>query len=343
MIHDYVIIGGGVAGLSAAIRLTELGATPLLIESGSYPSHKVCGEFLSPECIPYLKKWGITPIEIRQLYLRTQSSQLSFTFPEPAGSLSHMTLDPLLMKYACLKGLDIRIETKVTHFKPKENEYDVHHIELSSGETLKAHSVLIATGRLNGLASKNLLECEYIGIKAHFEGVPTENRLEMFAFSGAYLGISPIENNKHNVACLAKNKLVAERGGVEVFMQQLIKKHPLLQAYLPEDKRLFSWMTAPIPFFGFKTTPNWRDAYFIGDGAATIPPATGDGLSMAILGGCMGAEFAFKKEYNKFKIDWHKMIKKFLFNFYIIFIRLFAKFNFYPHFFIHTIKMFKKV
>jgi flavin-dependent dehydrogenase len=44
---DYVILGGGVAGLCAARRLIELGIQPLVIEAGSYPSHKVCGEFIS--------------------------------------------------------------------------------------------------------------------------------------------------------------------------------------------------------------------------------------------------------------------------------------------------------
>jgi flavin-dependent dehydrogenase len=41
MKHDYVIVGGGIAGLCAANQLCDQGITPLVIESGDYPSHKI--------------------------------------------------------------------------------------------------------------------------------------------------------------------------------------------------------------------------------------------------------------------------------------------------------------
>ena len=38
MTKDCIIIGGGVAGLSAAIRLAELGKTPIVLKLASIPN-----------------------------------------------------------------------------------------------------------------------------------------------------------------------------------------------------------------------------------------------------------------------------------------------------------------
>src|SRR5690242_5741478 len=94
------IIGGGVAGLCAAIRLTELGYSPLVIEAGTYPSHKVCGEFFSPECLSILQRWHINPIPLYRLHWHTLTQSLDFCFTPAAGSLSHLEFDPSLVHYA---------------------------------------------------------------------------------------------------------------------------------------------------------------------------------------------------------------------------------------------------
>lgn len=51
---DVIIIGGGLAGLSSAIHLSKHDLSVLVIEKNSYPKHKVCGEYISNEVLPYL-------------------------------------------------------------------------------------------------------------------------------------------------------------------------------------------------------------------------------------------------------------------------------------------------
>ncbi len=61
--HDALIAGGGIAGSAAAITLAQAGYSCIVIEKSEYPHHKVCGEFLSPECIPLLQPaWRSTRI-----------------------------------------------------------------------------------------------------------------------------------------------------------------------------------------------------------------------------------------------------------------------------------------
>lgn len=57
--EDVLIIGGGLAGLAAAIHLSKKKLQVTLIEKSSYPRHKVCGEYISNEILPYLKWLGI--------------------------------------------------------------------------------------------------------------------------------------------------------------------------------------------------------------------------------------------------------------------------------------------
>lgn len=319
----FAIIGGGIAGLCAAIRLTELGEEPLLIEGGSYPAHKVCGEFLSPECIQYLHDWNIRPMSIPKATLRALSSRFTFSFPTPAGAMSHTQLDPALADYATKKGVKLKTKTQVKAFQPKCHSYDAHLIQLASSETLEASHVIIATGRIPSYTTQ-APKMRYMGFKTHFKNSVSEGDLEMYSFRGAYLGIAPIGDNKYNVACLANLSEVEKFSHPQLFIENLISQNPLHTVLSAGDNLFGHWMTAPIPAFGIKQTPNWPDTYFIGDAAVTIPPACGNGLSMAILGGRLAAEYAvnfqaeeFKKMWTKrcsSQMFWAKLLHKFLLN-----------------------------
>ena len=58
---DSIIIGGGLAGLTAAIGLRNCGVSVLLIEKHDFPRHKVCGEYVSNEVLPILEAFGLDP------------------------------------------------------------------------------------------------------------------------------------------------------------------------------------------------------------------------------------------------------------------------------------------
>src|SRR3954471_5701725 len=58
-IYDVVIAGGGPAGASAAIHLALRGARVLLAEQKKFPRAKLCGEFISPECLEHFGRLGV--------------------------------------------------------------------------------------------------------------------------------------------------------------------------------------------------------------------------------------------------------------------------------------------
>nr|MBP6758446.1 FAD-dependent oxidoreductase [Flavobacterium sp.] len=62
---DVVIIGGGLAGLTSAIHLSKFGLRVVLIEKNEFPKHKVCGEYISNEVLPYFQKLGIAISDLK--------------------------------------------------------------------------------------------------------------------------------------------------------------------------------------------------------------------------------------------------------------------------------------
>ncbi len=59
--YDVAIVGAGPAGTSAAILLAQSGQRVLLLEKERFPRHKLCGEFISPECLAEFARLGVGP------------------------------------------------------------------------------------------------------------------------------------------------------------------------------------------------------------------------------------------------------------------------------------------
>ena len=57
--YDVIVVGGGPAGASAAIHLATRGVRVLLVEREKFPRAKLCGEFISPECLAHFARLGV--------------------------------------------------------------------------------------------------------------------------------------------------------------------------------------------------------------------------------------------------------------------------------------------
>jgi hypothetical protein len=54
-----IIVGAGPAGAGAAIRLAQNGFQTTLVEREKFPRPKLCGEFISPECLAHFRELGV--------------------------------------------------------------------------------------------------------------------------------------------------------------------------------------------------------------------------------------------------------------------------------------------
>jgi flavin-dependent dehydrogenase len=163
-----VIAGAGPAGAGAAIRLAQNGFRVTLVEREKFPRHKLCGEFISPECLAHFRELGLL-----DEMLSAGGERISKTvFYEPDGksvavpsewffqggagalSLSRAEMDFRLLERARAVGVRILEETQAIGLLT-ENEivYGVKARD-KNGEAkeLPADLTIDATGRASVLS-----------------------------------------------------------------------------------------------------------------------------------------------------------------------------------------------
>lgn len=125
---DAVVVGGGPAGTSAAIRLASGGARVLLAEQKRFPREKLCGEFISPECLAHFESLGVAGemrsaggAEIGETIFYAQSGRSTSVPSEwfhggarAALGLSRAEMDRLLLERAREAGVEVLEETSMT-------------------------------------------------------------------------------------------------------------------------------------------------------------------------------------------------------------------------------------
>jgi flavin-dependent dehydrogenase len=297
-VFDAAIIGGGIGGACAAIRLAQNGARVVVLEAGIFPRHKVCGEFLSPESKKVFARLGVLKaivgagaMEISQSQIVTRGGQkLKIVLPQSALSLSRLRLDGILIEAAQNVGAELFCKTRARSMGRNENGFE---ISSTRGEFF-ARVVLNAAGRnasfprQAGSTPDAKRGAKFIGLKTHFSGANfPADLVELHAWRGGYCGISQIENGLANVCLLARYDSLNGRSPQE-FWKWSLHHLPHLRARLENAEMQMPWLaTSNISFGG--STPSAGSALHCGDAAGFIHPLAGDGMAMAARGGELAA------------------------------------------------------
>lgn len=300
MNSDVIVIGGGLAGLALSIDLRKRGYSVVVIEKGSYPRQKVCGEYISMESKRYL--YALCPA-LEQLRLPEISSfRLSSTGDKELVTglgmggfgISRYLLEELLYKEALAQGVHFILDTKATEVTAIAG---MHYRVRTHAGSFEARLVCNASGRrsnleVTGRKTKNIAS-NYIGIKYHVRLERKAEQIEIHNFPGGYCGISNVEEGKACLCYIVNAKMLsAVNRSIPELEEKVLSRNGNLAAIF-KNAEFISREPVSISGINFLIKQPFDDTvFFLGDSAGSIAPVTGNGMSMALRSAFMLANFA---------------------------------------------------
>lgn len=311
---DVIIIGGGLAGLTAALHLSKKGLKVTLIEKYSYPRHKVCGEYLSNEVLPYLDWLDLNIIQLHP----TNINKLKFTHQNgktanadlPLGGLgiSRYSLDNSLYLKAIAMGCTV-IKATVTAVTFHVDRFTV----ITENQILIAEIVLGAFGKrsnMDQVLARNFISkpAPWLAVKGHYSGEFPNDVVALHNFKGGYCGITKVENNTINLCYLADLKSFKKYRNIAEFEQNVLYKNRYIKSFFEKSTLLFE-KPITISQISFDRKPIIENhILMIGDAAGLIHPLCGNGMAMALHSAKISSELIV--DYYLGKIPSRELLEK---------------------------------
>ena len=270
---NVTIIGGGIAGLSCGIALRQRGVPVTVIESGEYPRHKVCGEFVSGRGAEFLSSLGIDiarlGADVQAISFHNDSTNSApLSLPEPGIGISRYRFDFTLVETLKKLGGHVKSSTRFQSDRWEEG-------------------YVCATGRRRQTKRK----WKWYGLKAHVSDVELASDLELHLTGNGYVGLCRVDGGKINVCGLFRRS--GDSAGRSPNFLEHFSSAPSLRERLVHakwDEHSFAAVSAlPIGFEhssrrGLATFHVGDEAkqFLLGDALSMIPPFTGNGMSFAL-------------------------------------------------------------
>ncbi|MFO7672777.1 MAG: NAD(P)/FAD-dependent oxidoreductase [Lutibacter sp.] len=356
--HNVVIVGGGLAGLTSAIHLSKFGISVLVIEKNAYPKHKVCGEYISNEVLPYLNYLGIDPFilgakKIEKFLLSTKKNSVIETqLPLGGFGISRFALDEALAKKAIENGVTI-LQDSVVNIEFLDDQFK---IETKSLLCFNGKIVIGAYGKRSAIDIKldrDFIknEAPFLAVKTHMKGNFPDDLVALHNFKGGYCGLSKVEDSSINVCYITDFKSFKKYKDIEDFQKNVLCENPNLKEIFENSTDLFPKPLTISQISFADKSPVENHILMCGDTAGMIHPLCGNGMSMAIRSGQMVSQLIIRYFNGKiksrleleiaYKKSWNKEFKRRLKVGRIV-AALFKKYNF-SEFMMLVLKSFPKL
>lgn len=283
-----VIVGGGLAGLVTANLLAN-SAQVILMEKKEFPFHRVCGEYISNETIPFLKAHQLFPDfielpDIHTLQLTSVNGRMAELKLDLGGfGISRYTFDYFLFEKAKQKGVTVLQNCEATSIEFLEDEFTIG----TAQDKLRADVVIGAFGKRSRL-DKSLQrlfiqkKSPYVGVKYHLRTKHPNHVIALHNFKDGYCGISNIEDGKSTLCYLTHRNNLKERKNIEAMEKEVLFRNPFLKDIFSNSEFLYD-KPEVINEISFETkSPVEQHILMSGDAAGMITPLCGNGMALAI-------------------------------------------------------------
>ncbi len=204
---DVFVVGGGPAGLAAAIAVRQQGFEVTVVDSAVPPIDKACGEGLMPDSLEALRALGITLQGVetgsfRGIRFIGRESAVDAEFPRGRGcGVRRTLLHRILLEHAQDAGVQMLWGTRVSSARPGA--------VLARGRTVRCRWIIGADGqnsrvrRWAGLDTAREYE-RRIGFRRHYRIEPWSEYVEIYWGQNSQAYITPIGSQEVCVAVIAR-------------------------------------------------------------------------------------------------------------------------------------------
>jgi 2-polyprenyl-6-methoxyphenol hydroxylase-like FAD-dependent oxidoreductase len=254
------IIGGGLAGLSLGLALRRADIDVTLYEAGTYPRHRVCGEFITGLSAATRARLGLNPF----LADAALNREVAWFFRETPVRIQRLpSIAPSISRHA----LDARLAQAFV------DEGGSLHTGTRMQAGTDAPGRVFATGRRRSRSG-------LLGLKIHALNLRLARDLELHLGNDAYVGLSRIEAGRVNICGLFKRRELCAKGPdlLVGYLQAAGLNSLAVRIDRSETDASSFCAVAAVDFDQrFPASTDVR----LGDAGAMIPPFTGHGMAMA--------------------------------------------------------------
>ena len=284
MCRTITIAGGGLAGLTLGLLLRRENIPVEIWDAGSYPRHRVCGEFISGQGLTILNQLSLPgfPVPLGGFatsvrFFNSSRSSRIFSLPHAAVSIDRSELDFMLAREFEKRGGVLRENSRWT------DSFDQEGLVRATGRRLQKEQ-----------------SSQFLGLKVHARDIPLSADLELHFSDEGYVGLSRQQGGQVNICGLFRSgvRLAEARKNCGRIFARVVSG--------PLKSRLEE--LSPDSFAAVAGVSMHRESLRrstecrLGDSICMIPPLTGNGMSLAIESAqCAAPVLA---EYCHGHVDW---------------------------------------
>ncbi|HEV3396904.1 MAG TPA: FAD-dependent monooxygenase [Xanthobacteraceae bacterium] len=285
---DVFVIGGGPAGLAAALAARRNGLAVVMADRARPPIDKACGEGVMPDGVAALREMGVElgpehGLRFRGIRFLDDEHAAEALFPGPPGlGIRRTLLHRLLAEHARSAGVVTAWQTRVDALDPAGVKV--------GGRTVRCRWIVGADGYHSRVRRSAGLHPAWtgprrLGLRRHFRIQPWTDFVEVYWHKHCQAYVTPVGADEVCIAIV--------RSGPEARMSDLPTLFPGLAKRLGRAEPIGCERGAISMSTKLTTVTRGRIA-LLGDASGSVDAVTGEGLALAfrqaaVLGAALAA------------------------------------------------------
>jgi geranylgeranyl reductase family protein len=328
---DIIIVGGGPAGSTCALKLSQSNLKVALVEKATFPRDKICGDAIPGPAFKVLNSISPTWADLMNNFSKSQdiksskiistnNSNFTINWFTKSYNSKRIDFDSFLFDIVKQDTLTEIFEgVNLKSIKVNNGTNLISGTDSNDNEIQFQSKLIIGADGANGICSKKLGSIKMdknhhcAAVRAYVKDIKglekgTNEFYLIKGFTPGYFWIFPLDHEKANIGFgMISNKISEKRLSLKKALKEIISNHPTLK-----ERFRNSTFESDIKGFGLPLGSRFAKisgAGFMlcGDAASLIDPLQGHGIDKAMWSGKWAAEQAIKCfSLNNFDVDFLK-------------------------------------